>query len=918
MANSKDPKAALKESENRFRILFNSIEDSIIMFEVLPDGTLGPIRDVNKPTCTRLGYTRKELLKMTILDIERAESITCETSAKARYSDSETLFEAYYQAKNGIIIPVEINARKFEYEGRTMILAIAKDTSTRKDVNKIQEKHLKKLEQEIAERTSELETLNASLEKNAAARKKAESKATEAEKDFQRLIDTSHQSIFMINTDGTAIYVNKAIAKTLNSNPDELIGKNIFDYLPASLAESRQKQIMKVIETKQPLRFMDVRSGKPILHTVSPVLENNKVVRMAIYAEDLTEIQHKERELEQSRHIQSVLYEILSHSHSSNNLDELLESIHGIMIKELKAENFFIALIDEERELLKFEYCIDKITPTCPTVYNINDPENKQLSLLPIRENRIIHLSRENINKMLQDNLAEIHGTVPEVWLGVPLRVRGNVIGLLVIQDYDTQSFYSEEDIQLFAACSDQIALSIERKRFDQILKSNSDTFHNIPSGLFIFQQNAEGKTGLLDANPAAERISGVSLKENKGRSISDIWPQAVEQKIHDKFITPLNNGKEFISGKISYSDLRISGTYRLHSFTLPDKKIGLTFEDITKQQNAEKAVRESEEQFRALFEDNHSVMFIIAPETGSILNANKAAEKFYGINREVLVTKHIQEFNALSQGELYELMNEATAEKKNHFIFKHKISNGDIRDVEVFSGPFKFKGKTRLISIVHDITARLKNEKDLSEAKEAAVLANKAKDEFLANISHEIRTPLNGVMGMLQLMQCSQQNEHKNNIDIALQSSKNLLRVLDDILDLSKIEAGTLTLYKDPFLLQGLLDECLNLFKYQAEEKNINLACSILSDAEGNYIGDEGRIRQILFNLLGNALKFTESGSVKLLVHSMPGTELNKNKLLFQSRIPAWEFLKTKSNQYLILLLRSTAHFRGSTREPV
>ncbi|NDV25203.1 PAS domain S-box protein [Desulfovibrio sp. JC010] len=592
--------------------------------------------------------------------------------------------------------------------------------------------------------------------------KEARQQAIDAEKNIKALLDANTQSILLIEKDGTVIYVNRIVAEILETTPQTLTGKNIFNYLPPELADSRRKQLQKVIETGKPAKFQDVRDGRTILHSHYPIFDNGEVSRVAIYAEDITKITTKERELKRSKHLQSVLLQIMGQSNSTGSVDELLRSIHEILLKELKANNFFIALIDQQQERLNFTYCIDQEITEYPPIEKIYAPSNQRISLLPIRRNKIVRLTQQEITDSIKNGTMDIMGRIPEIWIGVPMRIRSKTIGVLVIQDYEDADAFSEDDIRLFSACSDQIAHAIERKKFDT-------------------------------------------------------------------------------------------------------------------------TIRESEEHYRAFFEDNHSVMFIIDPENGRIEDATKAAARFYGYSRDELKSKTVFDLNQLPRKEVIAKMKEAKRSKLASFIFQHRIADGEIRDVEVFSGPFDFKGKTRLISIIHDITQRLEDERELSKAKESAIQANKTKDEFLANISHEIRTPLNGVMGMLQVMDTDDlKQEHRDCINVALQSSRNLLRVLDDILDLSKVEVGTLDLYEESFSLDRLLTESMDLFKLQADEKGISLSYTVHPGVEDCYLGDEGRIRQILFNLMGNAIKFTDHGSVTVKVGSGIDCAGDKRQLTF------------------------------------
>lgn len=886
MSNYNKCKSANPHGSAGFRIYFDTIEDSVIKFELLPNANGGLIRDVNKATIERLGYSREELLLMNINDLEKTLTSYSEPYMQEPSSGAAALYEAVHTAKDGRDIPVEISARRFEHEGKTYVLEICRDITTRKKVDKIQDDYLSWLELEIERKASDLKKVSTCLKEQTEELRLAETKAHEAEKSLQALIDVSHQSIFMVDPVGRLLYVNKTIAQDLGSTPEKMIGTNVYDYLPEDLAQARKVRLAEAIESRKPVKVKDYRDGKPIFHIIYPIIENDRVNRVAIYAEDLTEIFSKERELARSRHIRAILFEVMEHSQNAENLEDLLESIHKLMLNELKAENFFVALIDEEREELRSKYCIDKKAENCAHITNINAPSNRALALLPIRNNSVIHLLKSEIEKMMKNNQVEVHGEIPEAWLGVPLRVRGKPIGTLVIQDYDSSDGYSDEDIQLFSACSEQMAIAIERQKFDQLSESGRDIFNNIPAGMLIFRFNDHGSLALVDANPAAEKIFGISREHSFGLDIREIWKASPDRDLLEKIISPINSDCDCYTDEVPYPSGKKEHLFRIRSFSLPDNRLGITFEDITDQKHAQKAISESEEQFRALFEDNHTVMLIINPGSGRIRDANKAAQEMYGMSREKLCSKHIYELNTLTLDEIDKAMDKARERNQKTFIFQHCMSDGTIRDVEVFSGPFHFKGKTRLISIIHDITERLHNERELSKAKEEAIAANKSKDEFLANISHEIRTPLNGVMGMLQLLYRSRlEDEQKESVNIALQSSRNLLRVLDDILDLSKMEVGTLTLFEEPFILNGLMSECVNLFKYQAEQKGIELIHNISPETEGCYIGDEGRIRQILFNLLGNSLKFTEKGSVTLEVQTSPSVSNGHKELFFTVR---------------------------------
>lgn len=273
-----------------------------------------------------------------------------------------------------------------------------------------------------------------------------------------------------------------------------------------------------------------------------------------------------------------------------------------------------------------------------------------------------------------------------------------------------------------------------------------------------------------------------------------------------------------------------------------------------------------SEEKFKNIF-DNSSDGIVIHDLEGTILEVNSIKATRLGYSSEELIGKNVSFLDTAAYGSKIDKKIKNILENK-HSIFEseHICKNGSIIPVEIHAKLIEYNNETAILSVVRDITERKKAEKELILAKEDAEAANEAKSLFLSNMSHEIRTPLNGIIGLTQLTLDSeldtQQKYYLNRVKI---SSHSLLHIINDILDYSKIQAGKLTLLNEPFDLEQILDNLSGLFGFTAEKKGIELFFNINKSVPPTLIGDKLRFTQILINLIGNAIKFTDSGEIIL-----------------------------------------------------
>jgi two-component system, sensor histidine kinase and response regulator len=335
----------------------------------------------------------------------------------------------------------------------------------------------------------------------------------------------------------------------------------------------------------------------------------------------------------------------------------------------------------------------------------------------------------------------------------------------------------------------------------------------------------------------------------------------ATEAGLHGAFGFPI-----LVDGEVHAVLLFISSRIRQPDQDLLQMAGALSSQlgQFLQRKRVEEALRQSEERFRIMFEHHDCIMLLVNQEDGQIVDGNQAAANFYGYSREGLRRMKITQINQSMPDQVHASTRHAAAQHQNFFIFPHRLASGAIRRVEVHSSPLLYQNRRLLFSIIHDVTERQQAEQDLVQAKEHAEAANRAKSEFLANVSHELRTPMNGILGMTDLTLDTPLTPVQRDYLEAVQSSATyLLALLNDLLDFSKIEAGKLELADQPFRLRDLLDDTVRTLSLRAHEKGLELNCQVQACVPDALRGDAHRLRQILVNLVSNAVKFTPQGEV-------------------------------------------------------
>jgi len=644
---------------------------------------------------------------------------------------------------------------------------------------------------------------------------------------MERLLDSINDSVFVHNRQGNLLYANSAAYESRGFSKKELMGMNLHDLdVPgyANLTEPRFKELVEKGETAFESAHLRKDGSVIRVEIHAHMIDWDGRQCVLSVARDITDRKLAEEALRRSEDLYRTLIENLPQQIFLKDRDSIYLACNGKYARDLG--------INPAEITGKTDY--EFFPEALAEKYRADDRRIIESGQSEEIEERYIQAGQERTVQTVKTPVKD---------------ETGNPIGVLGIFWDVTERTRA------------QVALEESEARFRTLFDSAAD-------GIIV--ADTETKRFLL-ANSTICQMLGYAQDEIRELGVADIHPEEDLPRVVEAFEKQMAREIPVAELPVKRKDGTVFHAEINSSPMIVDGRKCLmgVFRDVTDRKRAQVALEESEARFRTLFDSAADGIIVADAETKRFLLANSAICQMLGYSQDEMKELGVADIHP--EEDLSRVVEAFEKQMTREILVAElpvKRKDGTVFYADVTASPMIVDGQQCLMGNFRDVSERRQAEEVLHKAKAMAEEASRMKSEFLANMSHEIRTPMNGVIGMTELLMDTELTKEQTEYVRAIMSSgKSLLTVINDILDFSKIEARKLELESVNFSLRDSMGDILQTLALRASEKGLELAYHIPPDVPDAVVGDPGRLRQVIVNLVGNAIKFTERGEVVISV---------------------------------------------------
>lgn len=717
-----------------------------------------------------------------------------------------------------------------------------------------------------------------------------EDKLTQNRQNLNTLFNSIDDFIFIMDTEGKIIYFNSPLIDILKYNEADLLGQHVSQiFTPSATSEINQIISNVLFEHAEKFQFPMLHKDKtelPVETKISKSVWSGQLALIAI-SHDISDRKNYEFQLKQN----------------SERLEMALVATNaGLWDWNIKTGE----LVINEKWASMRGFKEDEVEINVNTWEATVHPDDKEFVLFVLEQ----HLTNKTSFYQVEYRTAKKTGGY--IWIldtgkvieynesGEPLRMVGTNIDITSRKEDEFKLQQNLEQQELLSEVAQELnSLEEFDVRLNHVLSQIGK--HTNVSRVYIFEDDFGGQstsntfewcnTGITAQKEELQHIpyemipSWKELLLSKGRVYSEdisLLPEDLRailepQEIKSIIVYPL-----FVKGNF-FGFMGFDECMRFKNWTKAELELLRTLSGIIinayERRLSENSLVESESKNRAILESMPDILFHFNKQ-GVILSFRSSNTEDLAITPEDFLNKSIHELFPKQFAEMAQnSINQCLQDGNYNFEYAMPIHDR----LTYFEARMSKMNENEVISIVRNVTERKENERQLKEERDRANLANKAKSEFLANMSHEIRTPMNAILGFSEaLYHQLDSSQHKKMVKSVLSSGNLLLSLLNDILDLSKIEAGKMEISSQPADFKNILQEIRLLFSDKAQKKGIDLHLNIPDDFPNVLMLDEIRIKQVIFNLVGNAIKFTHKGFVEMSARFEPNPT-ERGTLIFE-----------------------------------